>query len=179
MHRRPKLAVEDHDVDGVRGEAVPNLVQFAAAHERPRIGSWPPLHEGRPDPMARGGQQGRDLGHVRIEGDGEDVQRSGSGPGSTISVSTGNGGAGASACGFADSPYGGGYALRGPVDVVPPWARTDRAKKAPPAVTAQRGMGQRVSCSAHPRSRIGTEGGDTRRPRALRYPLPRPAVSIR
>src|SRR5205807_2036068 len=81
MHRRPKLAVEDYDVDGVRGEAVPNLVQFAAAHERPRIGSWPPLHEGRPDPMARGGQQGRDLGHVRIEGDEEDVQRSGSGSG--------------------------------------------------------------------------------------------------
>jgi len=112
MHRRPKLAVEDHDVDGVRGEAVPNLVQFAAAHERPRIGSWPPLHEGRPDPMARGGQQGRDLGHVRIEGDEEDVQRSGPGPGSTISVSTGNGGVGVSAGGFVDRPYGGG--LRAP-----------------------------------------------------------------
>ena len=156
MHRRPKFAVEDHDIDGVRGEAVPNLVQFAAAHERPRIGSWPPLHEGRPDPMARGGQQGRDLGHVRIEGDEEDVQRSGSGPVSTISVSTGNGGVGVSAGGFVDCPYGGGYALRGPVDVVPPWARTDRAKKAPPAVTAQRRIGQTISCSAHPRSRIGT-----------------------
>src|SRR5437660_4581163 len=117
MHRRPKFAVEDHDVDGVRGEAVPNLVQLAAAHERPRIGSWRRLHEGRPDPMARGGQQGRDLGHVRIEGDEEDVQRSGPGPGSTISVSTGNGGVGVSAGGFVDRPYGGGYAPRARADV--------------------------------------------------------------
>src|SRR5207244_1390827 len=33
VHRRPELAVEDDDVDGVRGEAVPNLVQLAAAHK--------------------------------------------------------------------------------------------------------------------------------------------------
>src|SRR5437660_12563769 len=123
MHRRRKLAVEDYDVDGVGGEAVPNLVQFAAAHERPRIGSWPPLHEGRPDPMARGGQQGRDLGHVRIEGDEEDVQRSGSGSGSTISVSTGNGGGGVAAGGFVEWPHGGGCAPRGPVDMAPSWGR--------------------------------------------------------
>src|SRR5439155_27249501 len=144
----------DHDVDGVRGEVVPNLVQFAAAHERPRIGSWPPLHEGRPDPMARAGQQGRALGPARIEGDEEDVQRSGPGPGSTISVSTGNGGVGVSASSIV--PTVAGYALRGPVDVAPSWGSTDRAKKAPPAVTAQRRIGQTISCSAHPRSRIGT-----------------------
>jgi hypothetical protein len=75
VHRRTELAVEHDHRDIVRSDAVADLVELAAADERARIRVVPSLDDRVDDPMARGPQEGGDLGDIGVEGDQEDVQR--------------------------------------------------------------------------------------------------------
>src|SRR5712692_5555782 len=94
MHRSSELAVEDDNVDVRRLNSFLKLLEFAAADERSRIRSVPPLKDCLDDAMAGRGQEGADLVRFRVEGDEQDVQRSGPGPGPSIRISTGSEGVG-------------------------------------------------------------------------------------
>jgi len=80
MHRRPELPVEDDRLDVASLDLRTKLVELPAPDERAAVRMGPPLEHGPNDSMARGGEEGADLGHVRGQGDEEDVQRLRNGP---------------------------------------------------------------------------------------------------